>query len=127
MKDNGSLHLVPLIYCKRVDEDSDFDIIIKKGSRIEAKEQTQLRDDKEAKMDNEEFCLIKKKKQAKKSHIEARLKDAFAYVKSYIKKDDGRTEIKRRVLGMKTLPCKTSTSAIPSVQLRPSSLETKEQ
>ena len=61
---------------------------------IEAKEQTQLRDDKEAKMDNEEFCLIKKKKQAKKSHIEARLKDAFAYVKPYIKKDDGRADIK---------------------------------
>ena len=33
-------------------------------------------------------------KQAKKSDIEARLKYAFTYVKPYIKKEDGRTDIK---------------------------------
>ena len=33
-------------------------------------------------------------KQDKKSDIEARVKDAFIYVKTYIKKDDGRTDIK---------------------------------
>ena len=49
MKDSGYLHLVPLIDCKRVDVDSDFDIIKNKASRREVKEQTQLWDDKDAK------------------------------------------------------------------------------
>ena len=94
MKDSGSLHLVPLIDFTNVDRDSYFDIIINKSRRIEAKEQTHLRDDKDAKTDNEEVNLIKKMKQAKKSDIEARVKDASTYVNPYIKKDDGRTDIK---------------------------------
>ena len=49
MKDSGSSHLVPLIDCTKVDKDSDFDIIKNKARRREAKEQTQLRDDKNAK------------------------------------------------------------------------------
>ena len=49
MKDSLSSHLVPLIYCTKVDGDSDFDIINNKARRREAKEQTQLRDDKDAK------------------------------------------------------------------------------
>ena len=57
MKDSGSSHLVPLIDCTKVDEDSDFDIITNKARRREAKEQTQLRDDKDAKTDNEEVYL----------------------------------------------------------------------
>ena len=40
MKDSGSLHLVPLIDCTKVDGDSDFDIIKNKARRREAKEQT---------------------------------------------------------------------------------------
>ena len=39
MKDSGSLHLVPLIYCTKVDGDSDFDIIKNKLRRRGAKEQ----------------------------------------------------------------------------------------
>ena len=46
MKYSGSLHLVSLIYFSKVDGDSDFDIIKNKARRREAKEQTQLRDDK---------------------------------------------------------------------------------
>ena len=56
-KKRGSLHLVPLIYCTKVDENSDFDIIKNKARRIEAKDQTQLRDGKDAITDNEEFSL----------------------------------------------------------------------
>ena len=40
MKDIGSLHIVPLIDCTKVDGDSYFDIITNKARRIEAKEQT---------------------------------------------------------------------------------------
>ena len=40
MKDSGSLHLVPLIDCAKVDGDSDFDIMKNKSRRREAKEQT---------------------------------------------------------------------------------------
>ena len=57
MKDSGSPHLVPLIYCTKVDEDSYFDIIKNKARRREAKEQTQLRDDKDAKTDDKEVSL----------------------------------------------------------------------
>ena len=57
MTDSGSSHLVPLIYCTRVDEDSDFDIIKNKARMREAKEQTQLRDDKDSKTDDEEVSL----------------------------------------------------------------------
>ena len=39
MKDSGYLHIVPLIYCTKVDADSDFDIINNKTRRREAKEQ----------------------------------------------------------------------------------------
>ena len=39
----------PLIDCTEVDGDSDFDIINNKARRREAKEQTQLRDDKDTK------------------------------------------------------------------------------
>ena len=49
MKDSGSPHLVPLIDFTKVDEDSYFDIIKNKAKRRESKEQTQLRDDKDAK------------------------------------------------------------------------------
>ena len=59
MKDSGSSHLVPLIDCTKVDGDSYFYIIKNKAMRIEAKKQTQLRDDKDAKTYGEEFCLIK--------------------------------------------------------------------
>ena len=58
------------------------------------KEQTKLRDDKGPKMYNEEVCIIKKMKQSKRSYIEARSKDELTYVKPYIKKNDGRTDIK---------------------------------
>ena len=37
IKDSGSLHLVPLIYCTKVDKDSDFDIIKNKAKMREAK------------------------------------------------------------------------------------------
>ena len=57
MKYSGSLHLVPLIDCTKVDEDSYFDIINNKARRREAKEQTQLRDDKDYKTDDEEVSL----------------------------------------------------------------------
>ena len=57
MKDSGSPHLVPLIDCKKLDEDSYFDIIKNKSRRLEAKEQTQLRDYKDAKTENEEVSL----------------------------------------------------------------------
>ena len=40
MKDNGYLHLMPLIDCTKVDEESDFDIMKNKARRREAKEQT---------------------------------------------------------------------------------------
>ena len=36
------------------------------------------------KTDDEEVCLIKNMNKAKKSDIEARVKDAFTYVKPYI-------------------------------------------
>ena len=93
MKDSGSPNLISLIDCTKAIKDSDF-YIIKKGRRSEAKEQTQLRDDKDAKTDDEEVCLIKNTKESKKSDIEYRVKDKFAYVKLYIKKDDDRTDIK---------------------------------
>ena len=51
-----------LIYCTKIDGDSDFDIIKNKARMIEAKEQTQLRDDKDAKTYNNEVCPIKKMK-----------------------------------------------------------------
>ena len=57
MKDSGSPHLVPLIDCTKVDKDSYFDIIKNKSRRREAKEQTHLRDDKDAKTDNKEVSL----------------------------------------------------------------------
>ena len=53
MKDSGYLHLVPLIYFTNVDGDSDFDIIKNKERGREAKEHTQRRDDKDAKMYDE--------------------------------------------------------------------------
>ena len=40
MKDSGYSHLVPLIYCTKVERDSDFDIMKNKARRTEAKEQT---------------------------------------------------------------------------------------
>ena len=49
MKDIGSLHLASLIDCTNVDEDSDLDIIKNKAMTREAKEQTQIRDDKDNK------------------------------------------------------------------------------
>ena len=49
MKDSGSSYLVTLIYCTKVDENSDFYIIKNKSRRREAKEQTQLSDYKDAK------------------------------------------------------------------------------
>ena len=57
MKDSGSLHLVPLIDCTKVDEYSDFGIIKNKARRREAKEQTQIRDDKDTKTGDEEVSL----------------------------------------------------------------------
>ena len=81
MKDSGYSHLVPLIDCTKLDGDSDSDIIKNKARRREAKEQTHLRDDMDAKTYNEEFFTINKMKQAKKSDIEARVKYAFTYVK----------------------------------------------
>ena len=57
MKYSGSSHLVSLIDCIKVDEGSDFDIIKNKTRRREAKEKTQLRDDKYAKADDEEVSL----------------------------------------------------------------------
>ena len=42
---------------KKVDEDSYFDIIKHKERRREAKEQTQLSDDENAKTDDEEVSL----------------------------------------------------------------------
>ena len=94
MKYSGSSHLMTLIDSTKVYGDSDFDKIKNKARRREAKEQTQLRDDKDTKKYYEELFLIKKMKQSKKSDIEARVKYAFTYVKSYIKKDDGRTDTK---------------------------------
>ena len=94
MKDSGSSHIVPLLDCTKVDRHSGFDIINNKTGRREAKEQTQLRDDKDAKTEDEEICIIKEIKQAKNSDIEDKVKDAFTYVNPYIKKDDGRTDIK---------------------------------
>ena len=44
MKYSGSLHLVPLIYCTKVDGDSDFDIIKNKSRNRKETEQTQIRD-----------------------------------------------------------------------------------
>ena len=46
------------------------------------------------KTDDEKVCLMKKMKQAKKSEIDARVKDAFTYVNPYTKKDDGITDSK---------------------------------
>ena len=57
MKDSGSLHLVPLIDCKKVEKDSYFDIITNKARRREAKYQTQRRDDKDSRTDDEEVSL----------------------------------------------------------------------
>ena len=57
MKDSVSTHLVPLIDFTKVDEDSYFDIIKNKARKREAKEQTQLRDDKDTKTDDEEVSL----------------------------------------------------------------------
>ena len=93
MRDSGSSHLMPLMDCTKVYGNSDFDIIKNKTRRRYAKEQTQLREDKDAITDDEDVCLIKKMKQAKKSEIEARVKYVFTYVKPYIKKNDGRTDI----------------------------------
>ena len=50
--------------------------------------------DKDANTDDEEVCLIKKTKQSSKSDIEAMVKDALTYMKPYINKDDGITDIK---------------------------------
>ena len=52
MKYSGSSNLVPLIDCTKLDEESDFYIIKNK-----AKDQTQLRDDKDAKTGDEEVFL----------------------------------------------------------------------
>ena len=49
MRDIGYPHLLPLIDCKRIDEDSYFYIIKNKARRREAKEYTQLRDNKDTK------------------------------------------------------------------------------
>ena len=57
MKDSGSPHLLPIMGCTKVDEDSYFDIIKYKARRGESKEQTQLRDDENAKMDDEDVSL----------------------------------------------------------------------
>ena len=57
MKNSGSLHLVPLIDCTKLDEDSDFDIIKNKSRRKEEKEQTQLRDDRTPKRKMRKFSL----------------------------------------------------------------------
>ena len=57
MKDTGSSHLASLLYHTKVGEDSDFDVIKNKSRRREVKEQIQLRDDKDAKTDEEEFSL----------------------------------------------------------------------
>ena len=54
MKQSGSSYLAPLIDCTKVDGDSDFDIINNKTRRKEAKEQTELRDDHDAKTDDDE-------------------------------------------------------------------------
>ena len=51
-----------LIDCTKVYRESDFDIIKNKARMIESKEQTQLRDDKDAKTYNNEVCPIKKMK-----------------------------------------------------------------
>ena len=56
-RDSGSSHLVTIIYCTKVDEDSYLDIINNKSRRREAKEQTQLRDNKNATADDEEVSL----------------------------------------------------------------------
>ena len=48
MKDIEPSHLMTLTHFTKVDEDLDFDIIKNKARRREAKEQTQLRDDKDA-------------------------------------------------------------------------------
>ena len=92
----------------------------------EAREQTQLRDDNDANMYNEEVYLIKNMKQDKKSDIEARVRDAFTYVKLYIKKDNGRTDIKALRSRYENFTIKSSTLARSSIQLRPPSIETKE-
>ena len=57
MKDGESLHLLPLIDCTKVDEDSDFDHIKNKSRRRDVKELTKLRDDKDAKTKNKDFSL----------------------------------------------------------------------
>ena len=57
MKHSGYPHIVPLIDCTKVDEDSYFDIIKNKARRREAKEQTHIRDDKDVKTDDEEVSL----------------------------------------------------------------------
>ena len=57
MKDSGSSHLVVLIDCTKVDENSGFDIIKNKARRREAKEHTQLRDYKDAKTDDEKVSI----------------------------------------------------------------------
>ena len=57
MKYSGSSHLVPLIDCTKLDEDSDFDIIKNKSRRKEEKEQTQLRDDRTPKRKMRKFSL----------------------------------------------------------------------
>ena len=56
--------------------------------RIEAKKQTQLRDDKDAKTYGEEFCLIKKMEQADKT-LARFVRDCGA---SYVMKCDGAPE-----------------------------------
>ena len=60
-------------------------------------------------------------------HNIADASDAFTYVKPYIKKDNVELTSKGCVVGMKTLPYKSSTLARPSVQLIPSSTKTEEQ
>ena len=60
-------------------------------------------------------------------HNIADTSDEFTYVNPYIKKYDVRTGIKALHSRYVTLPFKRSTLARPIVQLRPSSIETKEQ
>ena len=67
MKDSVSSHLVPSIGCTKVDGDSDFDIIkIKKGGERRRNRQS-LGMIRTPKTYDEEVCLIKNMKQAKRA------------------------------------------------------------
>ena len=53
--------------------------------------------------------------------------DTFTYVNPYIKSTMAELTSKCCVVGIKTLPCKSSMLVRQSIQLRPSSIEMKEQ